>query len=115
MLDWISAEFHAAISSLDLSLSDTIAFVFILGFPAVRLWRNRNKATPRSELLVADLLRGAAFSTFLIVLLMAGSKTFMMSAYDHNRVVLFLSGIIGAFTVVKADKWIVEFFKEGSA
>lgn len=102
-----------AVTVVDLSLPDLLSIVCIIIFPAHRLWRSRGQnPKPRMELLFADLLRGAAFSTFIIVIMMAASKPFMTMAYDHNRVVLFLAGVIGAGAVIKADKWLVEFFRD---
>ena len=81
---------------VDLSFPDLLSIVCTVVFPLHRLWKARGGASPRAELLIADLLRGAAFSTFILVIMMAVSKQFMNVAYDHNRVVLFLAGVIGA-------------------
>lgn len=102
---------------IDLSFSDILSIACSIVFPLVRVCRHRaaGKPFPRGELLIADLLRGAAFSTFVLVVMMAASKQFMESAYEHNRVVLFLAGVIGAAAVIKSDKWLVEFFRDAGS
>ena len=115
MWGWVPVAYAWAATMIDLSAPDLLSVFCTLIFPAHRLWKSKGNASPRGELLIADLLRGAAFSTFIIVIMMAASKPFMSVAYDHNRVVLFLAGVIGAAAVIKADKWLVEFFRDPAA
>jgi hypothetical protein len=113
MWHWLSTVWSWLSTVLDVSIPDLISIICIVTFPLHRIWTNRwQPLASRVELLMADLLRGAAFSTFVIIIIMAASKQFMLLAYDHNRVILFLAGFIGAISVIKADKWLVDFFRD---
>jgi predicted signal transduction protein with EAL and GGDEF domain len=112
MWGWIPAAWNWAVAVIDLSLPDLLTMVCAISFAGHRCWKHRGMDEgPRGELLILDVLRGAAFASFLIVMAMPVAKSFMAAMYDHHRVTLFLAGFIGAAAVIKADKWLVEFFR----
>jgi hypothetical protein len=116
MWGFLTAAWQWTAGFVDLSCSELLTIVVSVSFPVVRMIRYRKRPhEARIELLIADLLRGAAFSTFLLLLVMASSKQFMLSAFEENRVVLFFAGLIGAASVLKADKWVSEHFRDPSA
>ena len=100
-----------AFSSVDVSFVDGGWAFCAISFPCIRAVNSkvvRKKTFPDAIVLLLDLLRGAAFFPFIILIVGYFSSTLLLKFVEHERITLLLAGLIGASAVFKADKWIVD-------
>jgi len=101
-------------SLLDMSPIDMMAVMCILFFPIARVGHNFifRVGFPRIELIIVDMLRGAAFQPFLVIVAFGFSRSFMLANYTNYRVTIIVAGLIGLLVVLKAERWIVDYFRQ---
>jgi hypothetical protein len=98
---------------IDISPVDLFAIGSSVAFPITRMTKCAIKRTkhPHAEMYILDLLRGAAFFPFILLIVGAFSSSLLVSVVDANRVTVFLAGVIGALSVFKSDKWLMDFMR----
>jgi hypothetical protein len=101
---------------IDIPPLEAGAIVCAVAFPAVRSIRGKLgfDEKPHLLLLFLDLLRGSAFFPFLILLAGAFSNEILQHLTSGNRLTVFLAGVIGAVSVFKSDRWMIDFVKKGA-
>ncbi len=98
---------------IDIPPVDLFAIVSSIAFPVTRITRCTIKkiARPHAEMYIIDLLRGAAFFPFVLLIVGAFSSSLLSSVVSSSRVTIFLAGVIGALSVFKSDKWLMDFLR----
>jgi uncharacterized membrane protein YdcZ (DUF606 family) len=97
--------------SIDIPLIDAASIACAVCFPVTRIvrsWLGKGEK-PHVLLMLLDLLRGAAFFPFLILIGGAFSNEILQHLITGNRLHLFLAGVIGAGSVFKSDRWLTDF------
>lgn len=97
--------------SIDIPAIDAGAIACSIIFPATRVVRGwlGHDEKPDVLMLFLDLLRGAAFFPFLILTAGAFSNDILQHLVTGNRHHVFIAGLIGAVSVFKSDRWMIEF------
>src|ERR1051325_1138660 len=94
----VESIWRSLIAVIDISLPDAILIIGTLSFPLTRIGQHlrKRRPTPTLEALMADMLRGAAFWSFVLLMMTAFSSKLFMMMFDHHRVHMILAGFIGA-------------------
>jgi hypothetical protein len=102
---------------IDIPPVEAAATACAIIFPAARWARGLCGwcVKPHILMLFLDLLRGAAFFPFILLIAGAFSKTILLFIVDSNRLTLFMAGLIGAVSVFKSDRWMIEYIKDNGA
>jgi hypothetical protein len=97
--------------SIDIPPLEASAIACTVFFPVTRVLRGVFGWDERPDVLMLflDLLRGAAFFPFLILTAGAFSSDILQSLANGSRLHVFLAGVIGAASVFKSDRWMIEF------
>jgi hypothetical protein len=109
---WI---WNSVVNAYDLALVDAFNIACSALFPIQRWLRWKTGRIPQSPhilLLFMDFCRGATFFPFVLIIVGVPFPPVLKVVLELNKGALFMAGVIGAVSVFKADRWLIDYLNQ---
>lgn len=98
----------------DLAPVDALNIACTALFPLQRWCRGKlgYVKDPHILLLFMDFCRGATFFPFILIIVGVAFPPVLKVVLELNKGALFMAGVIGAVSVFKADRWLIDYLNQ---
>ena len=114
MTELLGSLWNSLWNIIDLAPVDALNIGCTVFFPLQRWIRGQCGfcEKPHILMLFMDFCRGATFFPFVLIVVGVFATSVLKIVLDLNKGALFMAGVIGAVSVVKVDRWLIDYLKD---